>query len=481
MDKCRICLRCRKNVLSIYMKADGITYAEMISSFANVKIRNEDGFSDKICRSCRGKLTDAYNFKMEIERAEMVLQETSNLKRINFSNLQDIKIKIEIETDCKPLLPSKENFSDKLFKEGFDCLSYNNTVIKKIEHSECENSNKKKKALSVGEFLNSIKTESDNDCDYQDYEIGADEYHSDTGSNYSNDTKTKYMKKKKVKQSKNPISDQKGDWFKPLLSKPIKPKYIADLRLARTDPLVKKPRARKPPTTKIKICPYCGKLFQNLNSHILLHTAEKKFKCDQCEKAFYTENVLRAHIKLHGATKKFKCDQCIAAFVSPTSLKSHMLVHDDEKKHVCDVCNKAFKKKHLLKRHKMIHNFGDKPIKCELCPMTFITKYNLRHHMRVHTGERPFRCEICSQPYSYKHDFNRHCLKKHGVFMKRRTVRVMNEEVLQQERAIMRELSLRAHGIIKGDEIENPFDGPQAAMAYEQAMKAIEENKIPIF
>lgn len=63
--------------------------------------------------------------------------------------------------------------------------------------------------------------------------------------------------------------------------------------------------------------------------------------------------------------------------------------------------------------------------------------------------------------------------------MKRRSVRVMNEEVLQQERALMRELSLRAHGIVKG-EIENPFEGPQAAMAFEQAMKAIEENKIPI-
>lgn len=96
----------------------------------------------------------------------MVLQETSNLKRINFSNLQDIKIKIEIETDCKPLVPSMETFSEKLFKEGLDSLSYNDTIIKKIEHSRGNEDTKKYKALSVGEFLNSIKTESDNDCDY---------------------------------------------------------------------------------------------------------------------------------------------------------------------------------------------------------------------------------------------------------------------------------------------------------------------------
>ena len=91
-----------------------------------------------------------------------------------------------------------------------------------------------------------------------------------------------------------------------------------------------------------------------------------------------------------------------------------------------------------------------------------------------------FSFQICSQPYSYKHDFNRHCLKKHGVFLKRRNVRVMNEEVLQQERATLRDLSLRAHGIIKDDEVGNPFDGPQAALAYELAMKAIEDNKVPI-
>ncbi|XP_021200966.3 zinc finger protein 595 isoform X1 [Helicoverpa armigera] len=485
MEKCRICLRNMKNLLSVNTKADGVTFADMIFSIANIKVcQNEDGSSDQLCRSCRDKLINAYKFKMDIERSEMVLQETSNVKRINFCNLSDIKIKIEIDTDCKPIMPSMETLSNKLFKEGVDCLSYNNTTIKKVE-------DKKTKSLSVGEFLNSIKTECDNDCDYQEYEVGADEYPSDSGSNFSYDMnlaarkyKKKKTAKKKGKATKKCQSDQSSqkENVNGKQIKPLKPILIQDLRLVPSKPLNPKPRAsrkKKIPENSVTVCPYCGKLCKSLNSHILLHTGSKNFKCDQCLKAFYTQSALSAHVKTHALTRSFKCEHCIAAFYSKTQLKSHMLSHVDERKFVCDICNKAFKRRPQLERHKLTHNFGVKPIQCELCPMTFITKYGLQHHMRVHTGERPFKCEICSQPYSYKHDFNRHCLKKHGVFLKRRSIHVMNEEVLQQERALMRDLSLRAHGIIKG-EIEGPFESPKGALAYTMAMKAIEANKIPI-
>ncbi|KAF9414957.1 hypothetical protein HW555_007224 [Spodoptera exigua] len=485
MEKCRICLRHRKKLLSLSTKLNGITFGEMMSAIANIKISNEDSCYDKLCRHCREKLIDAYNFKIEIERSEMILQETSNRKRICFSNLRDIKIDIEIDTDFKPILPAIDNFYQKLIENGTNTLSYNDTLIKKIEFP-IESCKENIQSLSVGEFLNSIKNESDNDCDYQAYEIGANDYYSESGSNYS----ISEIKKKKKKVKKRPKATgskinertEKNKEHQKVLEKPLKPKFIEDLRVVRTESDVKNKRNRvkKPKASKLKVCPYCGKLSKSLDYHILIHTAERKFKCDQCGSAFFTLSVLNSHIKRHAAIKKFKCGQCIAAFTTEAGLRNHTIMHQDEKKYVCNVCNKSFKRKPILTRHKMIHNFGSKPIQCELCPMTFNTKYNLRHHMRVHTGERPFKCEICSQPYSYKHDFNRHCLKKHGVFLKRRSVRVMNEEVLQQERALMRELSLRAHGIIKAGEAENPFDGPQAALAYEQAIKAIEANKIPI-
>lgn len=49
-----------------------------------------------------------------------------------------------------------------------------------------------------------------------------------------------------------------------------------------------------------EICQYCGKVFKNsrrLNSHILIHQtdAEKKFKCDKCDRQFNFSGDLTRH------------------------------------------------------------------------------------------------------------------------------------------------------------------------------------------
>lgn len=89
-------------------------------------------------------------------RSDLALQSSSCCKKINFNNLDDIKIKVEIE------VPKQENNVDEYFKDGETSICYNNTIIKKVEPNETDVKNEEG-PLSVLDFLNTIKDDDEND------------------------------------------------------------------------------------------------------------------------------------------------------------------------------------------------------------------------------------------------------------------------------------------------------------------------------
>lgn len=58
-------------------------------------------------------------------------------------------------------------------------------------------------------------------------------------------------------------------------------------------------------------------------SILIYFPGEKKFKCDRCEKAFFTNSALQKHLVKHSATKNYKCDQCTAEFYEKVALKRY--------------------------------------------------------------------------------------------------------------------------------------------------------------
>lgn len=121
-------------------------------------------------------------------------------------------------------------------------------------------------------------------------------------------------------------------------------------------------------------------------------------KCEICDKIFYHSGNLRKHMVLHSGERPFSCDECGRTFVLSQHLKSHMkLVHSDEKNFQCSICGRLFNHSGNYKKHQKVHS-GERPFKC-FCGKAFGQSSNYHAHMRVHLNDRPFKCDECDKSF----------------------------------------------------------------------------------
>ena len=205
-------------------------------------------------------------------------------------------------------------------------------------------------------------------------------------------------------------------------------------------------------TKKVKRvqCPICFKQFRPgyINNHMNIHTGNRPYKCDKCDKAFKDYTGLRFHKESHQETKKYQCDICEnKGFRRLEDLNQHKLKHEGVKLHVCSFCAKSFSTSSSLKCHENrfhdpirerlgypcpncqetfnsrstlrdheIRNHGRKGeiYKCDFqgCNKDFTNPAMLRNHSRCHSDERPFDCPYCICKFKMKYSLNAH-IKRH--------------------------------------------------------------------
>jgi len=135
-----------------------------------------------------------------------------------------------------------------------------------------------------------------------------------------------------------------------------------------------------------------------LDLHIIeVHKNVRKYHCDQCNYMTNYHINFQRHQKAHlGIPGSYLCPYCPKSFYVEAKLRSHMLVHTSEKNFVCEECAAKFKRKDDLKVHMKVHlpehvRAVEKARKltkvCETCGKKFEKNWKLKRHMIVHNKE----------------------------------------------------------------------------------------------
>lgn len=131
-----------------------------------------------------------------------------------------------------------------------------------------------------------------------------------------------------------------------------------------------------------KVCEICGKHTRNLLSHLDVHSKEKTYSCDICQKKFKFKSGLIIHKAIHNPIPKKTCEVCGKNFYIMAQYRRHYAYHANERKFECETCGKRFNSLDILRVHNRSHT-DERPFTCSECGKSFRTAGCVGRHKRI--------------------------------------------------------------------------------------------------